>query len=432
MFKDKYKSLNLTKYMKNIYVSQIILAGIMSMPITYAIFDSVQVNVYADSGYAITKGGITGTRVNVRTAANTNSQIHSTLEMGSEINVIGQEGDFYRILVDGNPDLYVTKEFVMLRTGMITTTADNVNIRTGSSTGHAAITRATMGESFITSGQDGDFYVIEHDNDEGKFAYIHKDFVSEVKYHNSSIKEETTLPTIVISNDENVISTAQDNMGSNVVIYEHNKSSEELQYVVTTTDGLRLRTAPSLESDVLTYLPNGLTMALIGENEEWLKVLVNGTEGYISAEFASIKIESHIYADVTDVDVVKAKAIVEYGKKFLGTPYLYAGSDLENGVDCSGFVNAVLTDNGVAVSRNSTTLFYDGVEIGKSDLQMGDLVFFTTDHTGSKSSIAHVGIYIGNGEFIHSSSSEKNWGVTISSLNETYYINNYVSACRVL
>lgn len=433
MFKNK--NTKNEKYRSS--VSKFAIAMALSLPFAGVVANTSEVVVYAEnsSGYAITKGGVTGTVVNVRTSPSTDATIHMKLEMGSEVNVIAQDGDFYRILVDGNPDLYIASEFIMLKTGMITLTGNNVNIRSGSSTEHKALTRATTGESFKTSGLEGDFHVIEYTHDGGKFAYIHKDFVSEVAYHNESIVEEKAAENVVITETTgtNVISTNQDSMSETQIVFnEQNEATKMTQYAVTTTEGLRLRKEPSLDAEIITNLPIGFAMSLTGENEEWLKVVANGIEGYIASEFASIQIEQHVYADVTDVDISKAKAIVEYGMKFLGTPYLYAGNDLEVGVDCSGFVNAVMTANDVKVSRNSTTLFYDGVEIGKSQLQMGDMVFFTTDHSGSKNNIAHVGIYIGNDEFIHSSSSERTWGVTISSLNEEYYINNYVSACRVL
>ena len=73
----------------------------------------------------------------------------------------------------------------------------------------------------------------------------------------------------------------------------------------------------------------------------------------------------------------------------------------------------------------------NGTQISKDQLQAGDLVFFDT--TGvNDGGISHVGIYMDNGNFIHSSSSKRTWGVTISSLNEDYYIRTYVTAARVL
>jgi cell wall-associated NlpC family hydrolase len=73
----------------------------------------------------------------------------------------------------------------------------------------------------------------------------------------------------------------------------------------------------------------------------------------------------------------------------------------------------------------------NGVRVKKANLQKGDLLFFDT--SGSNNGrISHVGIYIGNGQFIHSTSSKRTWGVSISSLSEAYYMRTYVTASRVI
>lgn len=107
-----------------------------------------------------------------------------------------------------------------------------------------------------------------------------------------------------------------------------------------------------------------------------------------------------------------------------GTPYRTGGIST-SGFDCSGFTKYVYQKMGVNLPRVSTDQFKQGSAVSKSELKPGDLVFFNTTGKG----VSHVGIYLGDGEFAHSSSSK---GVRIDSLNNSYYKARYVGAKRVL
>jgi cell wall-associated NlpC family hydrolase len=176
---------------------------------------------------------------------------------------------------------------------------------------------------------------------------------------------------------------------------------------------------------VLATLSSGLAVDLIENGDAWKKVSYNGTEGYVSAEFVTVH---------TGVKPENSRGsqIVEYAKQFLGTPYVWAGTNLNSGVDCSGFTYAVMRDNGISLNRSSREQFKNGVSVSKDELQPGDLVFFDTTNATNQGYISHVGLYLGDGQFIHSSSSRKSYCVTISSLSEDYYVMRYVGARRVL
>lgn len=111
--------------------------------------------------------------------------------------------------------------------------------------------------------------------------------------------------------------------------------------------------------------------------------------------------------------------------KYLETPYKYGGNT-ENGIDCSGFTLQVYEKStGIKLPRSAREQFAIGEKVERDDLAFGDLVFFNTRR---RSNPGHVGIYIGDDQFIHSSTS---LGVTISSLEEPYYKKRYVGARRV-
>lgn len=126
-------------------------------------------------------------------------------------------------------------------------------------------------------------------------------------------------------------------------------------------------------------------------------------------------------------DNSKVSNIISSALDKLGTPYVYATAGPES-YDCSGFVYAVYTNEfGIKLPRSSRDQSEVGIKIEKEDLAAGDLVFFDTLSRGY---VSHVGIYIGNGEFVHASSGQGR--VIVSKLDQGYYSTRYVSASRVI
>ncbi len=108
--------------------------------------------------------------------------------------------------------------------------------------------------------------------------------------------------------------------------------------------------------------------------------------------------------------------------RFIGTPYVFGGTSA-SGFDCSGYVQHVYAMLGVALPRTADAQFYAGRPVRGGKVP-GDLVFFQTYESGP----SHVGIYLGGGRFIHSSSSH---GVMISSISDEYWSAHYLGAKRV-
>ena len=123
--------------------------------------------------------------------------------------------------------------------------------------------------------------------------------------------------------------------------------------------------------------------------------------------------------------------IVDIALNYLGVPYVYGGTS-PYGFDCSGFVQYVYSQCGYYISRTAQPQYSDGYYVSYSDLQPGDLVFFSaTDGSAYSSSIdgiSHVGIYIGGGDFVHAGGS----CVKITSLNDDWYSPKYWGACRII
>ncbi|MHB8074161.1 C40 family peptidase [Desulfosporosinus fructosivorans] len=120
----------------------------------------------------------------------------------------------------------------------------------------------------------------------------------------------------------------------------------------------------------------------------------------------------------------KASAIIATGKQYIGVKYLYGGTT-PSGFDCSGFVQYVFAKNGINLPRVSRDQYKVGTSVSFSNLKPGDLVFFSLAKNGV---VDHVGIYVGNGQFINASSSK---GVTIYTLG-TYWKSAYLGARSIL
>lgn len=118
-----------------------------------------------------------------------------------------------------------------------------------------------------------------------------------------------------------------------------------------------------------------------------------------------------------------ARRIVSNAMQYLGAPYVW-GATGPYGFDCSGFTYAMFAGAGISLPRMADEQFEVGRPVSRSSLRPGDLVFFTTYEPGA----SHVGIYIGNGNFIHASSVAD---VTITSLSKSYYAERYLGARRM-
>lgn len=127
-------------------------------------------------------------------------------------------------------------------------------------------------------------------------------------------------------------------------------------------------------------------------------------------------------------DKVDRQALVEYAKTLLGIKYEWGGKSPKTGFDCSGFVWYVYNKFGISITRQSSSQAQGGKKISKSELKPGDLVFFdTNDNNGKLNDISHVGIYIGDGKFIHAST-YLHKKIAIESLSSSYYSKRYMSA----
>jgi len=174
----------------------------------------------------------------------------------------------------------------------------------------------------------------------------------------------------------------------------------------------------------------GTELPFVGESEQWYVVrLPTNDIGRIdrTAVYPSIEVQPLIFSKQEEVWEIpqQREHIVNTAQRFLGKVYIWGGTS-PRGFDCSGLTYFVYKLNGIELPRVSWNQFRDksGKKINKSQLEPGDLVFFQTYRKGA----SHVGIYIGDNQFIHASPSA---GVTTSDLDEPYFKKRYVGAKSV-
>lgn len=124
-----------------------------------------------------------------------------------------------------------------------------------------------------------------------------------------------------------------------------------------------------------------------------------------------------------NVEAATPNEVTATASKYIGTPYRYGGTTA-SGFDCSGFTQKVFAELGISLSRTTSSQYAQGTSVSKSNLEVGDLVFFNTSGSG----VSHVGIYVGNNSFTHASSSK---GITTSKLSESYWATRYIGAKRI-
>ena len=221
-----------------------------------------------------------------------------------------------------------------------------------------------------------------------------------------------------------------------------NYASANLSKVaVVNTAALKLRKEASTGSEEITILAQGETYPIVETGDAWTKIQLDTVTGYVKNEYitvsynmATAKAESApaqttdtttttetttteapsteaptTEAPVTDVPVSElGQQIANFACQFVGNPYVWGGTSLTRGADCSGFVLSVYANYGVYLPHSSRAQAGCGTRINASEAQPGDLFFY-----GSGSSIGHVGIYIGNGQIVHASNPRT--GIKISS-----------------
>lgn len=229
----------------------------------------------------------------------------------------------------------------------------------------------------------------------------------------------------------------------------------ELGYGIINAAKVNMRKGPTTSTAILGQSSKGDKAYIIGINKQWYKVIWGKNICYVRSDLLNLTeipyenkasektplffrlgkstgvkvsvatfLASENYVE-NQKPSVSGSDIVATAKTCIGVPYVWGGESM-SGFDCSGLVQYVYAQNGISINRTCTTQYKQGTYVDKNSLQPGDLVFFENTYA---TGISHVGIYIGDGEFIHASSTN---GVMISKLSNSYWTSHYYGARRIL
>lgn len=196
---------------------------------------------------------------------------------------------------------------------------------------------------------------------------------------------------------------------------------------VVQVNNLNVRAGASEQAERITQVAMGQELEVVEVADGWVKCILNADEVFVKEDYVEVKeglntavtlAQLRYGQEISDVRV----ALCEYAVQFVGNPYVWGGTSLTKGADCSGFVLKVFENYGVKLSHSSRAQINEGTEISPSEVQPGDLLFYGS----SRNNISHVAIYIGGGQIVHAS--DERTGIIISS---SYY-RTPVGACRVL
>lgn len=292
---------------------------------------------------------------------------------------------------------------IELKKGVAFVNASSLRLRSQPSSVSQTLAYAQQNEVVVLLGKSGDWYKVNYNLQTG---YMHSKYLD-------------------VSARENV----------------------ELGYGEITGNNVSIRSGASTSHSKIATASFRDRAYIIGINNHWFKVIYNEAIGYVRSDYlqfleipyenrASVKeplffrkgqstgVTPSASALKKGTTLVNAQELIATAKQYIGVPYVWGGST-PSGFDCSGYVQYVFRLHGITLPRTSKEQFTVGSWVSKANLKPGDLVYFNTDGSG----VSHLGIYIGNNQFIHASSSK---GVVISSLSNSYWAPRYYGARRVL
>ncbi len=193
------------------------------------------------------------------------------------------------------------------------------------------------------------------------------------------------------------------------------EKADELKTMTATvgTETLYVREQMNTDCKIVALVSADEELEVLEQHDNWAKVQVDSDQGYISLDYATLGYELPKAESVTELKESTGVSstrvsIVEYAKQFLGNPYVWGGTSLTKGADCSGFTMSIYAHYGVSLPHSSASQAQMGKRVSSNEVKLGDLLFY-----GSGSHVNHVAMYIGGGKVIHASTAKT--GIKISN-----------------
>lgn len=347
-------------------------------------------------------GIITATSLRVRSEPTTSASTIMLIEKGAEVSVLEQLDGWYKIVYEEKTG-YVSDDYVTF------TPADEENTTASDeTTGEAEAEGAVESKMAEINGNAVNFR-LEPSTEAEVLAKLEKGTEIEL------LLVEDGWCKISFNGQIGYISA--DFVSVDGVAVQNARG-------IVTGSSVNMRSGPSTGTKVVGKLSAGTVVDLVELKDNWYTISYNGTVGYVSADY----VRQYVSAASSSI----GDQVVALAMNYLGVPYVYGGAS-PKGFDCSGFTMYVYKQFGYSLPHSASSQWSSsGVYVERSELQPGDLVLFCDPSRSNGKACSHVGIYIGNNEFIHASSgSSSGKRVIVSSLNQEYYNKYYKGAKRL-
>lgn len=296
------------------------------------------------------------------------------------------------------------------KAGMAFVTASALRLRASPNTTSATLAFATQDEVVVVLESSGTWYKVLYNLQEG---YMHSSYLDYATVENVELGYGKVNYTSV--NMRKGPGTGYTSLGKS--------SKDDLAYIIGINNGwykvIWQGIICYIRSDYLTLTEYPYENSASAKSPLFFR---KGKSTGTAVSAAALESSTNYVAQASST---LAQKIIATAKQYTGVPYVWGGTS-PSGFDCSGLVYYVFGQHGITLSRTAQAQYQHGVFVAKSNLQPGDLVFFQNTY---KAGISHVGIYIGDGQFIHASSSQ---GVTVSSLSNSYWSSHYYGARHIL
>lgn len=406
----------------------------------------------------------------LREQSSTESNILGLLNLGEKIEIIEEDGDWYKVKVN-NKDGYVHKDYIKIEETEIEEQEDEqtatfieenqniVNEETNDAEENKKTNKVEYEPKEATLSKDTNCYILPLINSNILLNMKKNSNITIMNEVNGWLYIETEeIAGWIIASSIDFANLEQDNSEQTVI--ETNNDNAQLEEtsqpqvtpleeknMYVNTSSIYMRKGPGTDYEVVDSLILNSGVIITGEVEDWYQVKVSGKTGYIAkrllsntktedttsrgaeerAETTETQESQSIEQNTTSA-TSKGQEIVNYAKQYLGCKYVYGGSGPST-FDCSGFTMYVYKHFGVSLSHSATAQSKVGTYVTKENLMPGDLVFFKDYQT--MDGIGHCGIYIGDGNFIHASSGT-GYCVKISTLLSGSYNTRYSTARRII
>lgn len=412
------------------------------------------------------------TAARLREEASTNSNVLTKIYKGEEVEILEKQGEWYKVKYEKNVGYLKNNLIKEGESNNTSEKTDNQNENVNKQEENELlkiIAKSNTNIRFQPSLMSNSILIIDIDKELTKISQIG----NWIKVSNGDItgwilenRVNTVEESVINYEDSKELNSAKSEENDEVTENEKNIEPEEIlesneNKTITNKKGIvnvetaKVRETANPSAKILGFLDYNDEITIIAEEGEWYKFTEKNISGFVHKSLINVEesvssrgtIEErkneennktisqtlnnedkeHV-SENTELSVSNGKKVTELAKQYLGYKYVVGGKTPESGFDCSGFTRYIFLQFGYNLGATAAGQNNIGIEVNRENLQTGDLILFYDE---AKTKIGHTGIYISDGEFIHSANPQR--GVVLDNLNtSTYYSERFIIAKRIV